>query len=108
MTDTEFARAVERGAVPADDFSHRSHLRLAWVYLAESPSTEAATIRMAGELRKFTERVGKPEKYSDSITRFWMEKLAAARASMPQASFDDLLRAHPELLSSKLAEGADR
>ena len=98
MTDAEFARAVERGAVAAADFNHRAHLRLAWVYLAESPSTEAATIRMAGKLRRFTERLGSPDKYSDAITRSWMDKLAAARASMPRASLEDVLRAYPELL----------
>jgi len=33
MTDREFTRAVERGDVPASDFHHADHLRVALVYL---------------------------------------------------------------------------
>src|ERR1051325_7968792 len=98
MTDAEFARAFERGAVANADFHHRSHLRLAWVYLSESASTEAATARMAGELRRFAARAGKPEKYSDAVTEFWMRELAVVRASMPGAGFDEVMLAHPRLL----------
>ena len=98
MTDTEFARAFERLAVSPDDFNHRGHLRVAWVYLEEAPSIAAASVKMARAIKRFAASVGKPDKYSAAITVSWMHRLAAARQSMPGASLDAVLTAHPRLL----------
>jgi hypothetical protein len=98
MTDSEFARAFERGAVPSADFHHADHLRLAWVYLDEASSLEEATARMAAALRRFATNAGRPEKYSDAVTSFFMRELAAARAAIPGAALCDVLRVYPHLL----------
>jgi len=98
MTDAEFARAFEAGQIPNNEFHHVDHLRLAWAYLVESTSVDAATDRMRASIQRFAASVGKPEKYSDPMTIFWMHEVAAARASMPAgAEFEDMLLAHPEL-----------
>ena len=47
--DAEYRQAFERGEVPIEAFNHRSHLRLAYVYLCELSSAEATT-RMKGPL----------------------------------------------------------
>ena len=44
MTDVELTRALERGEIK--DFHHASHLHVAWVYLAESPSVQHAANKM--------------------------------------------------------------
>ena len=98
VTDTQFARAFESGAVANADFHHADHLRLAWVYLAESPTLTAAIDRMATALRRFATAAGHPEKYSQPTTEFWMYQVAAARAVMRDAEFDAVLRAYPRLL----------
>ena len=41
MTDIEFTRRFERGEVRNEDFHHREHLRVAWTYLRETPTTAA-------------------------------------------------------------------
>jgi hypothetical protein len=98
MTDAEFARAFEAGQIPNNEFHHVDHLRLAWAYLVESTSVDAATDRMRASIQRFAASVGKPEKYSDPMTIFWMHEVAAARTSMPAgAEFEDMLLAHPEL-----------
>lgn len=98
MTDAEFARAFEAGQIPNNEFHHVDHLRLAWAYLVESPSLDAAANRLRASIQRFAVSVGKPEKYSDPMTLFWMHEVAAARASMPVgAGFEDMLFAHPEL-----------
>jgi len=104
MTDVEFARAFERGAVPNAEFHHRDHLRVAWVYLDEASSIGEATARMAASLRRFAANAGKPEKYSDAITEFFMRELAAAREAMPGADLGEVLRAHPRLLDKSAAD----
>src|SRR5476649_1127846 len=95
-------RALERGEAPPEGFPHASHLRVAWVYLTESPSLDEAIARMAGTLRAFAASVGKADKYSEKTTVFWMLQVAAARAALPGAGFDDVLRAYPRLLDKHL------
>ena len=103
-TETAFARAVERGAVPADAFGHRAHLRVAWVYLGEGPSEDAALGRMRTAVRQISVSAGKPDKYHETLTQFWMARLSEARAASPGArSLDEVLERHPHLLNKDLA-----
>jgi hypothetical protein len=106
VTDVELTRALERGDVPNAGFHHADHLRVAWVYLAESPTVDDALARMAATLRRFAASVGKAEKYSDPITAFWMYQMAAVRAMMPDADCATALRAYPRLLDKDLIDAA--
>jgi len=104
MTDVELTRALERGEIPNEGFHHVDHLRVAWVYLEESPTVEGALARMAETLRRFATSVGKPEKYSDPLTAFWMYQMAAARALMPGADCAAIVDRYPWLLDKTLAK----
>ena len=46
--------------------------------------------------------MGKPDKYSDALTAFWIYQLASARAMMPGATIDDVFTAWPRLLDKDL------
>jgi len=105
MTDLELARAFERGDIPNQGFHHIDHLRVALVYLNESDSVDAAVARMASTLKRFAASVGHAEKYSQAVTEFWMYQMAAARAVMPLADCQDLVRAYPRLLDKNLIAG---
>jgi hypothetical protein len=100
--DVELTRALERGEVSNAGFRHADHLRVAWVYLQECGTAEAALARMAATLRRFAAAAGKPEKYSDALTAFWIHQLASARALMPGAGIDAVLGACPRLLDKHL------
>ena len=100
--DVALARALERCEVPAGGFPHAAHLRVAWVYLIECGSVDAAIARMAATLRSFSAAVGQAGKYSDAVTAFWMLQLAAVRAVMPAAGIDAVLSAYPRLLDKNL------
>jgi hypothetical protein len=100
--DVELTRAVERGQAPSQGFPHAAHLRVAWVYLNEEPSLDEAVARMTQTLRCFAASVGQAEKYSEPTTRFWMLQVAAARAAMPGADFETIVRAYPRLLDKNL------
>jgi hypothetical protein len=106
--DVALTRALERCEVPNAGFPHASHLRVAWVYLSESPTVDQALARMAATLRRFAASVGRADKYSDAITAFWMYQMAAVRAVMPGADVDDVLRAFPRLLDKDLIASAPR
>jgi hypothetical protein len=100
--DAELARALERCEIPNEGFRHASHLRVALVYLDESASVDEAISRMAATLQRFATSVGHSRKYSQAQTEFWMYQMAAARAMMPGADCDELLRAYPRLLDTNL------
>jgi len=105
MTDVELARALERCEIPNQGFHHVDHLRVALVYLNESDSVDAAVALMASTLKRFAASVGHAEKYSQAVTEFWMYQVAAARAMMPAADCQDLVRAYPRLLDKSLMDG---
>ena len=105
--DIALTRALERCEIPDQGFPHASHLRVAWVYLAESASIDRAIARMSATLRGFAASVGKAEKFSEPMTMFWMLQVAAARAALPGADLDALLRAYPRLLDKNLIRADD-
>jgi hypothetical protein len=106
--DVALARAFERGAIANTGFHHASHLRVAWVYLHEHASVDAATDAIAETIRTFAVSVGKADKFDRGVTIFWMNALAAARQAMPDATLDDVLRARPELLDKNLPVSGPR
>jgi hypothetical protein len=106
--DVDLARALERCEPPASGFRHASHLRVALVYLDESATVDEALARMGDTLRRFAASVGQADKYSDAMTAFWMYQVAAVRAVMPAAGFDDVVRAYPRLLDKELIASAPR
>ena len=96
MTDVELTRALERGEVK--DFHHASHLHVAWVYLTESSSVQQAAKKMRNTLRRFAVVAGKPEKYHETITLFWVHLLSRAQAASRAERLEDVVHANPQLL----------
>ena len=94
----ELTRALERGEVANEDFRHLSHLHVAWVYLSESSGAEEAAAKMRATLQKFAISAGKPEKYHETITLFWVRLLAGIRAARSRETLRQIVHAHPRLL----------
>ena len=102
MTALELTRAFERGDIRNASFHHASHLQVAWIYLCESASVEEACQKMAATLRRFATAAGKPEKYHETITQFWIRLLAMLRESAGGSNLDTILRTNPRLLEKDL------
>jgi hypothetical protein len=102
MTDEEFARAFERGEVAAAEFGHHSHVRLAWVYLRESESFDAAVARIRDGIKRFAAAAGATQKYHETITSLWMQLLDEARGRVGGCTFAELLERCPELADKDL------
>ena len=96
MTDVELTRALERGEIK--DFRHALHLHVAWVYLTESSSVQQAANKMRNTLRRFAAAAGKPEKYHETITLFWVHLLSRAHAASRAGRLEDIVQANPQLL----------
>lgn len=102
MTDEEFARAFERGDIAPAEFRHQSHVRLAWVYLRESTSFDAAVGRIRDGIQRFAAAAGASQKYHETITILWMQLLADARGRTGDCTFAELLERCPELADKDL------
>ena len=102
MTDEAFARAFENGAVTPADFGHLAHVRVAWVYLHEADSIDAALARMRAAIRRFAAAAGASQKYHETITVLWMRLLEDARAQGASGEIDSVLRAYPSLADKDL------
>jgi hypothetical protein len=96
MTDVELTRGLERGEIK--DFHHASHLHVAWVYLTESSSVQQAARKMRNTLRRFAAAAGKPEKYHETITLFWIHLLSRAHTASRAERVEDIVHANPQLL----------
>jgi hypothetical protein len=67
MDDASLVARFEDGTLPASEFGHREHLRVAWLYLREAPF-EAAAPRFCNNLRRFAAALGKADRYHETIT----------------------------------------
>ena len=102
-SDVEFRAAFEAGAYAPADFSHRAHVRLAYVYLAES-DVNLALERMRGTLLIFLSRHGIPaSKYHATLTRAWILAVDHfMHRTRESASADDFIARNPMLLDTKI------
>ena len=101
--DVAFREAFEKGCVPPEQFDHRSHVRLAYVYLVEH-DPEAAGARMRSALQAYLRHQGiAPAKYHETLTLAW---ILAVRHFMERssgtASAEVFIAGNPELLDSKI------
>jgi len=74
--DQAFRRAFEACDIPAAEFDHRAHVRLAYIYLCEQSSDEARKA-MKQSLLGFLTHLGIGEsRYHETITRAWVMAVA--------------------------------
>jgi hypothetical protein len=103
LSDREFRAAFEAGAYAPADFSHRAHVRLAYVYLA-SNDVERSCVLMSNALRAFLRHHGIPAtKYHETLTRAWVLAVHHFMHRSPEAeSADDFIDRNPLLLDTKI------
>jgi hypothetical protein len=106
LDDARFLAAVADGSLPAGDFDHRQHLRLARLHLQGAP-LDVAIERTCADIARFAARHGAHAKFHRTITEALL-RLMAARGPDDVALRDDargLLARHysPTLLASNEA-----
>ncbi|HVG63373.1 MAG TPA: hypothetical protein VNA24_32710 [Hyalangium sp.] len=102
LSDAEFLAAIEAATYPGDKFGHRGHLRLGWLCL-RAHGFEAGLERIRALVRRYATALGASEKFHETMTRAWAERMQVALDKTPElSSFEAFLSAHPELLDSKL------
>jgi hypothetical protein len=59
---------------------------------------QQAVTRMRATLRRFAAAAGRPEKYHETITLFWVHLLSRTYAASRGGSLEDIVHANPQLL----------
>lgn len=100
LDDAAFLAALDSCTLPAAAFSHRNHLRAAYLYLGRLPFG-AAIDAMCGTLRRYTAHLGAADKYHETITVAFMALVNAHRGH-PEERWEDFIVRNPALLDSRL------
>lgn len=89
--DRDFRSAFEACAIPPSDFTHKAHVRLAYVYLVES-GVELAVQRMRDGLLRFIEHHDiPPDKFHETMTRAWVLAVRHFMSRSSSTSFADFI-----------------
>ncbi len=86
-----------RGEIDPAAFSHREHVRMAFETLRRHDFLEAA-LHYSQALRTVTAKVGKPEKFHQTVTVAFLSLVAERMQPGRPCDFDDFAAANPDLL----------
>ena len=99
MTDEELVAAFESTALPADQFTHIAHVRVAWWYIAHASLPDALP-RFATALRRFADSKGASGKYHETVTVAWMLIIADRLSAHPLSDWTEFAEANPDLFGN--------
>jgi hypothetical protein len=80
MTDQEFARQLEQCTLPAAQFDHAGHVRLAWIYLREMEFDDAITATCE-TIERYATHLGAHAKFHHTVTNALITLLDAGGAA---------------------------
>jgi hypothetical protein len=100
VDDREFVTQFEECTLPPDSFSHRNHVRLAWLYLKEEPLL-AALDRFRRSLKRYAGSLGASAKYHETITFAFLFLIHERMQRNAAATFDEFAAANADLVTWK-------
>lgn len=106
MTDDDHLNAFEELTLPVEQWTHRAHVKVAYVYLSRHPIDEALT-RIRRGIKAYNARHGVPESetsgYNETTTRAFLHLIAATMrayaSTHPVANADAFCDTHPQLMT---------
>ena len=101
--DIEFKNQMESCTFSPQDFNHRAHLRLAYVYLTENNPDES-TAKMRDTLHQFLTHNGvDTSAYHETITKAWILAVHHFMNKTGQSeSADQLIDSNPDMLDKNI------
>jgi hypothetical protein len=104
--DVQFLHSFEQRTLPFGEWTHRAHVRVAWLFLTRFP-VDAAIERVRSGIQAYNTAHNVPEAlergYHETITVAFMRLIDARRNHEATAtSFDAFCSAHPDLLDKRV------
>ena len=100
LTDVDLVEAFERATLGADQFPHRQHVRVAWLF-ARRDGLPSALSTFPAALRRFAAAQGAPHLYHVTITWAFLLLIHARQQACQAADWDDFAAANQDLLTWK-------
>jgi len=94
----QMVRGFEDATLDPGGFDHEAHILVGWQYLQDYSLLDAIT-RFTGALARLTRKLGVPAKYHETITWFYLIKIAERCAGMPGADWPAFKAANPDLFA---------
>ncbi len=109
MTDSELLRRFEDLSLPFSEWTHRAHIRVAFLYLSSHPFEEALD-RIRTNIKAYNAANNRPdgptEGYNETTTVAFMRLVDAMMRAYgsvcPATDSEAFCEAHPQLLSSRV------
>lgn len=109
MTDAEYITAFESCALTPEQWTHRAHVRMAWIYLKAGEPFEAVLSKVRQGIQRHNLVVlGKPGGYHETITYAFLRVIKTclrgdlSDQDFAAETFEEFCLRQPSLLSSNL------
>jgi hypothetical protein len=99
--DREFVEAFENCTLPPEEFPHRAHVRLAWLYLKDGSLLDALH-RFVEGLKRYAGSLGASAKYHETVTWAYMFLIHERMARAEHGTFEEFAAANPDLFNGVL------
>ena len=106
LADDALWEAFTASALPAPAWTHRAHLRMAWLFLRRHPLDEAHLLMRVGIIRlnAFHGLVETPARgYHETMTRLWLSLIASLMQAADAPSSAAFVDAHAAALGRDAA-----
>jgi hypothetical protein len=108
-TDAELLDAFEHRTLPSEQWTHRAHVRIAYIYLDRLPFDDALDRIRAG-IKAYNAANNVPEGptsgYNETTTRAFLHIVAAVKSAyadaFPVQNSDAFCETHPQLMSKHI------
>ena len=103
MGDDDFLRRLADCSLPLEEFSHRGHVRAAYLVLNEAEGFGAALARMRDLITAYAASIGKKGLYHETITVAFMALINQRRAeSGGNLTWEAFAEANPDLFEKEI------
>jgi hypothetical protein len=106
MTDDEFAQQFESRSFPFEQWQHRAHVKLAYIYFVRF-DFDAACVKLRDGIRAYNAANNVPNEptrgYHETITVFWLRIIQmTVQEYGSRATADEFFESHPQLSQKKI------
>jgi hypothetical protein len=106
MVDDAFVQQFESCSFPFDQWHHRAHVKLAYLYLSRF-GFDAASRKLRDGIRAYNAAHNVPDEptrgYHETLTLFWLKIIQTTLQEYgPRATADEFFDFHPQLSEKKI------
>ncbi|MEC3964681.1 hypothetical protein [Flagellimonas halotolerans] len=99
MNDADFIKAFENGQFPPEQFNHKAHIKLAWIYL-NLFDEETAIVKTCKAIKNFDRLHGDGTKYHTTLTVAAVKVVRHFKQKSSATNFEEFIVEFPRLITS--------